>query len=103
MSLVLRKQVFGVSDLSDTNRAAQPQKIARGLKFRIYKVEKLVCVAKKKALISFAVTAKLVCVLVFAYAKSRISHDTAHIILHDIVAYSLIKQWSASIIIRRTI
>ena len=36
-------------------------------------------VAKTKALISFAVTAKLICVFVFAYAKSRISHDAAHI------------------------
>ena len=31
------------------------------------------------ALISFAVTAKLICVFVFAYAKSRFSHDAAHI------------------------
>ena len=31
-------------------------------------------VAKTKALISFAVTAKLICVFVFAYAKIRFSH-----------------------------
>ena len=36
-------------------------------------------VAKTKALISFAVTAKLICFFVFAYAKSRFSHDAAHI------------------------
>ena len=36
-------------------------------------------IAKTKALISFAVTAKLICVFVFAYAKSRFSHDEAHI------------------------
>ena len=36
-------------------------------------------VAKTKALISFAVTAKLICVFVFAYAKSRFSHYAAHI------------------------
>ena len=36
MSLVVRKPVCGVSG---TNRAAQPQKIARGLNFRIKKVE----------------------------------------------------------------
>ena len=35
-------------------------------------------VAKTKALISFAVTAPLICVFVFAYAKSRFSHDPAH-------------------------
>ena len=34
---------------------------------------------KTKALISCAVTAQLICVFVFAYAKSRFSHDTAHI------------------------
>ena len=31
--------------------------------------------AKTKALISFAVTAKLICVFAFAYAKNRFSHD----------------------------
>ena len=35
-------------------------------------------VAKTKALISVAVTAKLICIFVFAYAKSRFSHDEAH-------------------------
>ena len=28
---------------------------------------------------SFAVTAKLICVFVFAYAKNRFSHNEAHI------------------------
>ena len=37
-------------------------------------------VAKTKALISFAVTAKLICVFVFAYAKCWFSHDAAHLI-----------------------
>ena len=37
-------------------------------------------VAKTKALISFAVTAKLICVFVFACAKSRFSHDAAHFV-----------------------
>ena len=37
----MRKLVLGVSDTSDTNQAVQPQKIARGLKFRIYEVEGL--------------------------------------------------------------
>ena len=36
-------------------------------------------VAKTKTLISFVVTAKLICVFVFAYAKSRFSHDAAQI------------------------
>ena len=34
-------------------------------------------VAETKALISFAVTVKLICVFVFAYAKIRFSHDAA--------------------------
>ena len=36
-------------------------------------------VGNTKALISFAVTAKLICVFVFAYAKSPFSHDAAHL------------------------
>ena len=36
-------------------------------------------VAKTKALISFAVTAKLICVFVFAYAKRWFSHDAAQL------------------------
>ena len=39
-------------------------------------------IAKTKGLISFAVTAKLICVFVFAYAKSRFSHDAAHITIY---------------------
>ena len=35
---------------------------------------------KTKALISFAVTAKLICVFVFAYTKIWFSHDAAHIV-----------------------
>ena len=44
---------------------------SRGIVLSIY-------VAKTKALISFAVTAKLICVFVFAYAKCWFSHDAAH-------------------------
>ena len=47
------------------------------------------CVAKTKALISFAATAKLklICVFVFAYAKCWFSHDAAHIMLLFIGSY----------------
>ena len=45
-------------------------------------------VAKIKALISFAVTAELICVFVFAYAKSRFSHDAAHF---SMLSFSTIK------------
>ena len=37
-----------------------------------------ISVAKIMALISCAVTAQLICIFVFAYAKSRFSHDAAH-------------------------
>ena len=40
-----------------------------------------ICVAKTKALISFEVTAKLICVFVFANAKSWFSHDAAQMII----------------------
>ena len=37
-------------------------------------------VAKTKALIRCAVNAQLICVFVFAYAKSRFSHNAAHLV-----------------------
>ena len=55
---------------SDTNQAVQPHKMARGLKFRIQEAEGLYYVAKTKALISFMVATKLICIFVFAYAKT---------------------------------
>ena len=36
MSLVVRNRSWGLPTRSDTNRAVQPQKMAIGLKFRIY-------------------------------------------------------------------
>ena len=36
-------------------------------------------VAKRKALISLAITAQLICVFIFAYGKNRFSNDTAQI------------------------
>ena len=41
-------------------------------------------VAKTKALISFLVTAKLMCVFVFAYAKCWFSHDAAQIFFDNL-------------------
>ena len=60
---------------SETNRAVQAQKTARGWKLRGIIQS---AYAKTKALISFAVTAKLICVFVFAYADCWFSHDVAH-------------------------
>ena len=39
-----------------------------------------ICVAKTKALIIFAVTAKLICVFVFAYADCWFSHEAAQML-----------------------
>ena len=52
---------------------------ARNFGFRLQR-DCTIRVAKTKALISFAFAAKLICVFVFACAKSRFSHDSAHIV-----------------------
>ena len=72
------KPVFGVSDQVRHNRSVQRQKVARGLKFRIQEEEELyyLCSENKDAdqLCSYcAVDLRLI----FAYAKSRFSHDAA--------------------------
>ena len=46
---------------------------SRGIVLHIYR-------AKTMALISCAVTMQIVCTFVFAYAKSRFSHDVAHFV-----------------------
>ena len=43
-------------------------------------------VAKTKALISFAATARLICVFVFAYAKCWFSHDVAQLFCSGTIA-----------------
>ena len=65
---------------SDTNWPVQSQKQARNSKFGIKKEEELYypC-SESKGVISFAVTAKLVCAFVFAYADCWVSHGAAHI------------------------
>ena len=76
-----RKQSSGFWTRSYINRPVQPQKMARNLKFR----KKRGCtirVAKTKALISFAVTVKLICAFVFAWAKVWFFHDAALITMY---------------------
>ena len=69
---------------SDTNRAVQAQKMARDWKFLD---NCTIRVGKIKALISFAVTAKLICAFVFAYAADCwFSHEAAHNLLFIIVS-----------------
>ena len=72
----------------------QSLNIARGLKFRIQKVEGLYysCSKNKGAdqfAVTFAITAKLICIFVFALTKIRFSHDAAHLmyVLHVICLF----------------
>ena len=82
MSLVVRKPVFGFSDHVRHKPAVQSQKMAISLKFLFRKQRNCTSyVAKTKALISLVVTAKLICVFAFAYAKSRFSHDEAQLMI----------------------
>ena len=67
----MRNLSLGFPTRPDTNRDVQLQKLAKGLKFR---TDCTIFIAKTKALISCAVT----CAFVFAYAKSRFSHEAAH-------------------------
>ena len=63
---------------SDSNQAVQPQKMARGLKFSIKKEEGLYYLfSENKG--ADQLRGYLICAFVFAYAKSRFSHDAAYI------------------------
>ena len=73
----MRKQVFGVSDQVPHRPGCTTTQ--DGWRLEISDLESRGIVAKTKGLISFAVTAKLICGFVFAYAKSWFSHDVAHI------------------------
>ena len=73
MSLVVRNPVFEVSDI---NRAVQPQNMSRGMKFR-KKRDCTIRLAKTKALISYCEADLRLC---FRISKNRFSHDVAHII-----------------------
>ena len=83
---------MGFLTKSATNQAVQPQKIDRDLQFLIYEVEGLyyLCGENKGAdqladqlrgYRAAAVTGQTICAFVFAYAKSRFSHDVAHMIM----------------------
>ena len=85
LSLVVRNWSSVFLTRSDTNWAVQSQKMARGLKFRIKVGEGLYCpCSENKGADQLRPsglprrTAKLICVFVFAYAKSRFSHYAAH-------------------------
>ena len=76
----MRKPTIWVPTRSHTNQPVQSQKMVRGWKFCIQKVEELYYTHSEiKALISFTVTAKLICAFVFAYANCWFSHAAADI------------------------
>ena len=64
-------------NMPNTNRPVQSQKMARFKNKRNCTIR----VAKTKALISFTVTAKLICAFVSAYAVCLFSHEAAHMLL----------------------
>ena len=74
----MRKQ-YGCATRSDTNKSVKPQKIAISLKFQIKKEEVLYYEGKTKALISCAVTAKLICNFVFAIENCKFSKVADHL------------------------
>ena len=78
----MRKPTFLFPTRSDTNQAqaVQHRRWLEACNFGFRKERDCtIHVAKTKALISFAFTAKLICIFVFAYAKNRFSHNEAHI------------------------
>ena len=72
----MRKPVFGVSDQVPHKPGCTATE--DGYRLEISDLGSI-RVAKTKALISFEVTAKLICVFVFAYAKNRFSHDVSQL------------------------
>ena len=72
----MRKPTFWFPTWSDTNQDVQLQKMARGLKFRIQKVEGLyyLCSQNKGP---DQLRGYCAADLLFAYAKCWFSHDTA--------------------------
>ena len=78
----MRKQTFWFSTWSDTNQAVQLQKMARGLKFRIWKVEGLyyLC-SENKGADQLRGYREADLRFFFAYAKCWFSHDAAQICL----------------------
>ena len=80
---MLRENLYsGFVTRSDRNQAVQPWKMVRGLKFPIKEVEGLYypCSENKGADQLHGYTVQLIWVFVFAYTKSRFSHDMAHIV-----------------------
>ena len=69
MNRCVRKPTIRVPTRSDTTRGVQSQKMVRGWKFWIKKVEMYYPCSETKVLISFAVTAKLILRLCFRLCR----------------------------------
>ena len=81
MSLIMRKPVFGVSDQVPHKPGCTATEDGQRLQILDLGSRGIVLfVTKSKVLISCTVTVQLICIFGFAYAKSRFSHDTAHIL-----------------------
>ena len=79
LSHVMKNPTMWFSNRSDANGAVKHRRWLETGNFGFRKKRHCtIHVAKTKALISFAVTAKLICAFVFAYAKCWLSHDEAH-------------------------
>ena len=75
----MRKPTVCVTDQVQQKQSVQSQNYALDLESRGIVIH--IHVAKTKALISFAVTAKLICAVVFAYADCLFSHVAAQLII----------------------
>ena len=54
------------------------------------KMNYIICITKTKALISCAVTTKLICAIVFAYADCWFSNDAVHFLNYDFAIFFII-------------
>ena len=70
MGLVMRKTVFGICDQVRLNQTVQPQKLARALKFWIYKLEILYYLgSEQQRLLAYRIKQ------VFSWHGSYVNHD----------------------------
>ena len=69
LNCIMTKPVFGVSFQVRHKQAVQPQKMARGWKFRILEVEGLYYLCSKN---KGAVTTQLICPFVFTLCKKQV-------------------------------
>ena len=83
----MRKPVFGVSDQVQYKPGCTATE--DGYMLEISNLESRGIVLSVYALISCAVTAQLICVFVFAFAKSRFSHNEAHFVTYKTIALLL--------------